>query len=130
MLAALTVLKERLRVFEHRTEPLLPKAQYYRRVLGYAGMAFVFILVALFIGILGYHGFEGQSWVDALLNASMILGGMGPINPLHTVGGKVFASVYALFSGIVFLVAVGTLFAPIFHRFLHHFHADLEEDQS
>ncbi len=80
------------------------------------------ILVALGIGILGYHFLEGLSWINSLLNASMILGGMGPVNPLQTTAGKLFASFYALFSGVVFIAAMGVLAAPIFHRFLHHFH--------
>lgn len=74
------------------------------------------------IGILGYHIFEGLPWIDSLLNASMILGGMGPVNELKTEAGKIFASLYALFSGIVFIAAASILVAPVFHRFLHKFH--------
>lgn len=115
-------------MFEHRNEPLLPRRLYYRRLAHFAAIALAFICGALGIGVLGYHGFEGLSWLDAFLNASMILGGMGPINPLHTPGGKVFAACYALFSGIVFLIAVGILFAPVLHRFFHHFHVDVPGD--
>jgi hypothetical protein len=86
------------------------------------------ITVSLLIGILGYHYLEGLSWIDSLVNASMLLGGMGPVNQLHTTAGKIFASFYALFSGMVLLVAVSILIAPIFHRFLHHFHLEIGDD--
>ncbi len=82
---------------------------------------------ALFIGMLGYHFIAGFSWIDAFLNASMILAGMGPLNPLNSDASKLFAGIYALFSGVVFLVIVGVLFAPIFHRFLHRFHLEFED---
>ena len=86
------------------------------------------ILFSLCIGILGYHYLESLSWIDSLLNASMILGGMGPVNPLQTNAGKIFASFYALYSGIILLASVGILITPIFHRFLHRFHLELEDN--
>lgn len=116
--------------FERRQEPLASHKVFLDRVVVYIGLSIIIIGVSLAIGILGYHFTEHMSWLDALLNASMILGGMGPIDTLHTVAGKLFASFYALFSGMVFLVAVGVLIAPIFHRFLHRFQAapeDVEE---
>jgi hypothetical protein len=116
--------KSRL-AYERRHEPLLPHAVFLRRVALHAGIAFGIVFGALFIGVVGYHSVAQLSWIDALLNASMLLGGMGPVNELHTTGAKLFASFYALFSGIVFLVSVGVLFAPIFHRFLHRFHIEL-----
>ena len=85
------------------------------------------LMFSLGIGMTGYHFLESLSWLDSLLNASMILGGMGPVNPLQTAAGKIFASFYALYSGVVLLAAVGILVAPIFHRFLHRFH--LAEDK-
>ena len=88
------------------------------------GMIVVLILIALFIGIAGYHWVSGLSWIDSLLNASMILGGMGPVNPLSGNGAKIFASLYALFSGLVFIAVMGIFFAPIMHRILHKFHID------
>jgi hypothetical protein len=115
---------------EHHTEPLLPRALFYRRLLSYAFIAFLLILFALGVGVLGYRYFEGFAWLDALLNASMILGGMGPVNELHTSAGKVFASFYALFSGIAFLAIAGTLIAPIAHRFLHRLHLEIDEEAS
>jgi hypothetical protein len=113
--------------FEHRKEPLATTGEFFRRMARFAALATGIILVSLGIGILGYHYLEGLSWIDSLLNASMILGGMGPVAPLRTDAGKLFASFYALFSGMVFLVAVGVLIAPIFHRFLHHFHLEIDE---
>ena len=116
--------------FEHHSEPLLPRALFYRRLLSYTFIAFVLVLISLGIGMIGYRYFEGMDWVDALLNASMILGGMGPVTELHTYSGKVFASFYALFSGIAFLAIAGTLIAPIAHRFLHRLHIEIGDDSS
>ncbi len=111
-------------IYEHRSQPLLPRLAFLRRLAVHAGVAFGVIAGSLFLGILGYHFLEGLSWLDALVNASMLLGGMGPVNELHTSAGKVFASLYALYSGMVFLVAVGIIFAPVFHRILHRFHLE------
>lgn len=85
--------------------------------------------MALAVGVLGYHWTTGMDWIDAFLNASMILTGMGPVNPLTTVSAKLFASFYALFSGLVFVTVMGLVIAPIFHRMLHKFHLSLEEDE-
>jgi hypothetical protein len=115
--------------FEHSHQPLASTSEFLKRSMRFGLLAAGIILVSLGIGILGYHYLEGLSWIDSLLNASMILGGMGPVAPLQTVAGKLFASFYALFSGMVFLVAVGVLIAPIFHRFLHRFHLEIEGGQ-
>ena len=115
-------------MFEHRSEPLATPAEFRRRMLQYGMITAIMILISLMIGVLGYHYFESLSWVDSLLNASMILGGMGPVDPVHSTAGKVFASLYALFSGIIFLVVAGVLFAPLFHRFLHRFHLELGDE--
>jgi hypothetical protein len=88
------------------------------------GLASILISFSLGLGILGYHFFAGLAWVDALLNASMILTGMGPVDTLKTDGAKFFASAYALFSGVVFITATGILLSPIFHRVLHKFHIE------
>jgi len=114
-------------MYEHRSQPLLPGHLFLRRVVWHILVALTVISGSLFIGVAGYHFTEGLSWLDSLLNASMILGGMGPVNELHTSGGKVFASFYSLFSGIVFLVTAGILLAPVVHRFLHRLHLDGEE---
>ena len=110
--------------FEHKNEPLLPKNLFVKRILKHFGLGILVIFTSLMIGVLGYHFFEGFSWIDSLLNASMILGGMGPVGELHTDTGKFFASMYALFSGIVFLVTVAIIIAPVVHRFLHRLHID------
>ena len=112
-------------MFEHRTQPLLPFRAFVHRVSFYSGIALVIVVVALGIGILGYHLTEHFDWIDSFLNAAMILGGMGPVNPVVTVAGKIFAGCYALFSGVIFLIAVGVIFAPLIHRLLHKIHLDL-----
>ena len=109
---------------DHHTQPLAPWSVFLRRAGWYAVAALLLVGVSWLIGILGYHELEHLSWIDSILNAAMILGGMGPVNPLQTDGGKLFASFYALFSGIVFLVAVGVLVVPMFHRILHRFHLE------
>ncbi|HEX2867488.1 MAG TPA: hypothetical protein VHO03_10625 [Ignavibacteriales bacterium] len=114
-------------MYERRHQPLLPRAKFIFRMLNHLGAAVAIVAVALFIGIAGYHFLEGLGWIDAILNSSMILGGMGPVDQIKTTAGKLFASAYALFSGIVFLVIVGVLFAPVFHRFLHRFHLEFDE---
>ncbi len=111
-------------MYEHHRQPLLPRRLFLLRMLRHGLIAFCLIFVSLGIGVVGYHATEGMSWLDALLNASMILGGMGPVTELHTVGGKFFASAYALFSGVAFLATVGILVAPVAHRLFHHLHLE------
>lgn len=113
--------------FEHRNEPLLPRSLFVKRVLRHLFIGITIILGSLGIGVCGYHFIENMSWVDSLLNASMILGGMGPVTELRTDAGKIFASLYALFTGIVFLVTVGIILAPAVHRLLHSLHIDEKE---
>jgi len=115
-------------MFEHRSQPLASQRDFTRRVLRYALVTAGIILFSLGIGMIGYHYYESLSWIDSLLNASMILGGMGPVNPLQTNAGKLFASFYALYAGIILLASVGVLATPIFHRILHQFHLELEND--
>ena len=116
--------------YEHRSQPLLPRRHYLQRLVWHGLLGLALILASLAIGILGYHALEGFFWLDALLNASMILGGMGPVNELHTSAGKLFASFYSLFAGIVFLVIAGILIAPVVHRFLHRLHLEAGEESS
>ncbi len=118
-----------IKQFEHRHQPMASTPVFLQRMARFLALSAGIILVSLGIGILGYHYFESLPWIDSLLNASMILGGMGPVAPLTTVAGKLFASFYALFSGMVFLVAVGVLIAPVFHRFLHHFHIEMDDEK-
>jgi hypothetical protein len=115
-------------VFEHHKQPLASQSEFAQRMVRFGLLAAGVILFSLGIGILGYHYLESLSWIDSLLNASMILGGMGPVNTLQTNAGKVFASFYALYSGIILLASVGVLATPIFHRFMHRFHLELEDD--
>jgi hypothetical protein len=109
--------------YEHRSQPLLA-ALFVRRVLEHLGIAIAFIIVSLVLGVLGYHYLAGMSWIDSLLNASMILGGMGPVTPLTNNQGKLFASFYALYAGIAFLATSAVLLAPFAHRVLHRLHLD------
>jgi hypothetical protein len=101
-----------------------------RRLVRNGALVAVFILVALGIGATGYHTLDGLPWLDAVLNAAMILTGMGPVAPISTPAAKVFATVYALFSGVFFLTMVAVLLAPALHHFLHRFHLDLRERES
>jgi hypothetical protein len=117
-----------LAMYEHRSQPLLSRKFFAIRFVLHCLVAGGVITGALGIGVLGYHCLEGLPWIDSLLNASMILGGMGPVNPLATTAGKLFASFYALFSGIVFLVIAGIILAPVAHRFLHKLHLDQDGD--
>ena len=113
--------------YEHKTEPLLPARRFVARLLAHVAVGLTVIAASLGLGVLGYHHFEGLPWLDALLNASMILGGMGPVDPIQTPGGKAFASGYALFSGVVFLAVVGIMMAPAAHRVLHRLHLERAE---
>ncbi len=109
-------------MFEHHTDQILPRRIFYRRVGRHAVIAVAILVAALGVGMVGYHHFEGAKWIDAYVDAAMILSGMGPLGDLHTDGGKIFAGCYALFSGVVFLSTVGVFLAPIVHRLFHKFH--------
>jgi len=111
-------------MYEHRNLPLLSRAKFLRRVGRHLLVALFAIGVALGIGVLGYHFLGELGWIDSLLNASMIPGGMGPVDPLHSTVAKVFASCYALFSGLAFIGITGLLLAPFAHRLLHRFHIE------
>jgi hypothetical protein len=113
-------------MFEHHTKPLLPRKVYYRRIVRNAGLGAVVIAVSLGLGMIGYHTFENLPWIDAFLNASMILSGMGPVASLQTDGGKIFAGCYAIYSGLALIAILGIIFAPVIHRFLHKFHLEDE----
>jgi hypothetical protein len=111
-------------MFEHRSKPLLPRREFYARLARNACIGLSVIAIALGIGMVGYRAFEPMSWVDAFVNAAMILSGMGPVSQLQTDGGKIFAGCYALFSGLAFLTSLGIIIVPAFHRFLHKFHLE------
>ncbi len=114
--------------YERHHEPLLTPRDFLHRMLRHGGLTVVVLALSLGGGALGYRVTEGMSWLDAFLNASMILTGMGPVSTLVTDAGKLFATGYAIFSGVVFLAAVGFLLAPVFHRFLHRFHLAEDDD--
>ena len=113
-------------MYERRGEPLLPRAAFLHRFARHAAASLGMVGGSLAIGVVGYRYLVDMDWLNALLNASMILGGMGPVDPIRTTWGKLFASFYALYSGLVVLVAAGVLFAPVFHRFLHRFHMETD----
>jgi len=115
-------------MYERKLEPLLPRKRFFFRMARSVMYAAGLVVPSWTLGIFGYHFLEHLSWLDATLNAAMILTGMGPVNPLQTVAGKLFASFYALFSGVIFITTAGVLLAPLAHRVIHHFH--LERDSS
>ena len=111
-------------MFEPRHVPPLPPEAFRTRMFRHGFLALIVMVLCLILGMLGYHFLEGLGWVDAYVNAAMILSGMGPLDPLKTTAGKLFAGTYAIFSGVAFLTTVGFFLAPIAHRLLHKFHFD------
>jgi hypothetical protein len=114
-------------MYERRKQRLLSRAEFRRRVGRHGLVALGVLVFGLGIGVLGFHFFANLGWIDSLLNASMILGGMGPVDTLRTNAAKIFASFYALFSGLAFISIVSVLLAPFVHRMLHRFHAEERE---
>lgn len=110
--------------FETRYEELAPFGTFAWRLSKFVLISILLLTVALGTGVLGYHYICELPWIDSLLNASMLLGGMGPVDQIKTVSGKLFCSFYALFSGLVFVASFGIIVAPVIHRILHAFHAD------
>src|SRR6185312_144495 len=115
-------------VSEHRSQPLLPLEHFLRHMAHVVGIATLLILGSLGIGMAGYHFTDSLSWLDAFVNASMILTGMGQVDPLRGAAAKLFAGCYAIFSGVVFLSTVAVLFAPVAHRLLHRFRLEMDSD--
>src|SRR5260370_34297315 len=113
-------------MYEHRKQPLLSVAKFSERVIRHFILALLVLAVGLGIGILGYHCLGELNWIDSLLNASMILGGMGPVDALHSSAAKIFASCYALFSGLAFIGIASLIGAPLPRRILHRFNLDKE----
>jgi hypothetical protein len=109
-------------MYENRRQPLLPRGRYLARLAAHAALAFLLAVVSLLAGMWGYSHYEHLGWRDAFMNAAMLLGGMGPVHTPATPGGKLFAGLYALYAGLVFLVVVGIVLAPVVHRVLHRFH--------
>jgi len=114
--------------FEHRGQPVASRRKFLARMFVAIGLWMVLTLIGLAIGIAGYAAFEGMSFIDAYVNAAMILSGMGPLGELKTTAGKVFAGSYAIFSGLIIVIATGFVLAPIFHRILHRFHVEPKEE--
>ena len=113
-------------MYERRKQPLLSAARFAKRVIRHFILAFLVLAAGLGIGVLGYHCLGELNWIDSLLNASMILGGMGPVDTLHSSAAKIFASGYALFAGLVFISIASLIVAPFAHRILHRFNLDKE----
>ena len=111
-------------IFEHKREPILPLSQFLKRLLRCVVLSLGLLGVTIGVGTVVYHGAENQSWIDALLNAVMIMCGLGLQGGLTTFSGKLFTVVFAVFSAFVFYTTLALLFTPILHRFLHHFHID------
>jgi FtsH-binding integral membrane protein len=111
-----------MHLYEHRSAPLLSRAKFLRRVTRHVTLGLLVVAFALAVGVFGYHFIAHLRWVDSLLNASMILGGMGPVDPLKSDAAKIFASFYALFSGLAFVGIASLMLAPFAHRLLHQFH--------
>ena len=109
-------------MFEHRTEAPLSRLAFFRRLGRHGLYALTLIAVSLVIGMIGYRWLAHQSWVDAFLNTSMLLGGMGPVGDLPNDAAKIFAGFFALYAGLVFLAVAVLLLTPVFHRVLHKFH--------
>ncbi|HEX9347570.1 MAG TPA: hypothetical protein VF919_08355 [Gemmatimonadales bacterium] len=109
-------------MYEDRHTPPLPPRRFVRRMADHVAVAAVLVFVSLLVGMWGYEHYEHMPWRDAFLNTAMLLGGMGPVDPLHTNGGKVFAGIFALYAGVVFLVVAGLFLVPVIHRIAHLFH--------
>lgn len=110
--------------FERRTDPLLPRPKFFRRLARSVSWGLGLITISLAIGMLGYHTLEHLSWIDSFLNAAMILSGMGPVAELHSSGAKLFAGIYAIYSGVALISTTAVIFAPVIHRLLHRFHVE------
>ena|SRR5579872_1284881 len=120
--------KHRVLNYENKHQPLLPRAAFVRRLTRHFAVASLLVGFSLFGGMVGYKATEGMSWMDSFVNASMILSGMGPLDAPKTWGGKLFAGLYALYSGLLLLLASSIVLAPIVHRLFHRFH--LEEEKT
>lgn len=117
-------------MFEKRHHPLASANVFSQRLLSNGLLALGTIVVALAIGMAGYMGFEAMGFIDAFANAAMILSGMGPLTPLLTDGGKIFAGFYAIFCGLLIFGVAGLILAPVFHRILHRFHVEDDDAQN
>jgi hypothetical protein len=115
--------------YESKHQPILSRSAFAKRLARSIGAAILLIGLSLAGGMFGYHYFENMEWIDAFANASMILSGMGPLGPLATWRGKLFAGLYALFSGLILIAATALIFAPVVHRLLHRFHMEADKEK-
>lgn len=111
-------------MYEHKKQPLAPLPVFFSRVVRNVAFGIFILFVCLMIGVIGYHYTDDIPWLDALHNASMILSGMGPVIEIHSDGGKWFSSLYAIFSGVIFITNIGIILAPVIHRFFHKLHIE------
>lgn len=116
-------------MFERYDQPLISQREFLRRVVRSGLIGAALLGIPLLVGVIGYMGLAGLTPVDAFLNAAMILGGMGPVDPLPTSGAKIFAGLYALFAGVFYLIVAGVILAPFLHRVLHRLHVAAGDDQ-
>ena len=114
-------------MFEHKSQPLLPTRAYAHRLLRSAVAGLALFVPSLGVGMLGYHALEGLPWIDAFVDSAMLLGGMGPVHEPATDAGKLFAGTYAIYCGLIVILAAGVMMSPIIHRAMHRFH--LEQDE-
>ncbi len=123
-------MRRRLFRYEKRGQRPLPRHHFVGRLIAHFLVALLVVVASLGMGMAGYHHYEHLGWTDAFLNSSMLLGGMGPVNNPQSEAGKVFAGLYALYSGMIFLIAFSIILAPVFHRVLHRFHWEEEGGES
>ena len=116
--------------FEHRKQPLISQQSFVRRLINAALISALLLALWTVVGMVGYHLLAGLPWVDSFLNSAMIVGGMGPVDILNNQPAKVFAGFFAILSGVIFLSVFSLLIGPVFHRFLHRFHLDAEEQSN
>jgi hypothetical protein len=117
-------------LYEHRNKRPITRLAFARRMLRHGALALLVTLLSLGVGMCGYMYYEDLAWRDAFLNSAMLLGGMGPVDPPKTPGGKIFAGLYALYSGLIFLIVAGVMLAPVLHRILHSFHWEERDKQA
>ncbi len=117
-------------MFEQRHQQLLPQREFIRRLGWSVALGTGLILFSLSLGVAGYHYICGLAWIDAFLDAAMILSGMGPLSPIPTAAGKLFAGCYAIYCGIALIGTTGIIFAPVIHRALHKFHLEESEREN
>ena len=117
-------------IYEHRAARPISRNAFLLRMARHGALALILTLLSLALGIAGYMYFEDLPWRDAFLNSAMLLGGMGPVDAPKTPGGKIFAGLYALYAGLLFLIVAGVLLVPVLHRLLHRFHWEGKDRQS